>query len=956
MKTFSSRCRACSVALAGLLAATALPAAAQTNYSQVHVFGDATTMAGGPYDNVVIGSDGALYGTTSAGGLYGSGAVFKMNADGTGFSVLYSFGVTVLDGSFPHATVVQGTNGALYGTTYQGGTNHPGTFYSGAGTLFKIGTNGTGYAVLHHFGGTNDGIDPQEALIRGTDGALYGTTGRGGSNTTFGTVFTVNEDGSGYAVLHSFGGAGDGKFVFSSLTEGSDHALYGVTSQGGTNGSGTVFKMNKDGTGYVVLHHFGSTGDGASPQAKLIEGTDLALYGTTTSGGTNGGGGTVFKINKDGSGYTVLWNFSTTDGNGLYIYSGVIEGADHKLYGAASITSFGSYSGNVYSLNKDGTGFTIIHTFSGAQDSQASPTASLLQSANGTLYGSTRTGGLPFQGTVFKLNTDGGGYSVLWSFSASSGDGSLPESGLIRVSDGTLYGTTDQGGTNSQGSVFKFSQDGTGYKLVFSFGSDTNGGTLPYGGLIQASDTNLYGTTVAGAAPGQGNQGTVYKLNLDGSGHTVLHSFGVLLNDGYNPQARLVEGSDGRLYGTTGSGGSNGYYGGVLFGLSKTGGNYLVVHQFGGTNDGVTPSGALLEGSDHVLYGLTSSGGSHGGSFSGGTVFKLNKDGTGYSIVYNFFSGAGDGYNPRALIEGSDGALYGITGGGGTNAGAFGSGTVFKINKDGSGYSILYNFGALGDGSVPNSLIEGSGGALYGLTAAGGAGSGTAFKLNKDGSGYAILYKFGTPATDGKTPTAGLALGSNGELFGTTSAGGFNLGTVFELSGSVAQQTNHPPVVANPIPNQIAAYGSPFSYTFPTNTFTDPDAGQTLSYGAANLPSGISFTAATRTFAGSSTQPGVYAVSVTATDNGAPPLSTNTVFTLTVTASPIIVSPAGGGGVHLTFTGVPLASYQVQATDTLAPPNWQVIATLSAAGNGLFGFTDTNAPSHPTRFYRTLGQ
>jgi uncharacterized repeat protein (TIGR03803 family) len=307
------------------------------------------------------------------------------------------------------------------------------------------------------------------------------------------------------------------------------------------------------------------------------------------------------------------------------------------------------------------------------------------------------------------------------------------------------------------------------------------------------------------------------------------------------------------------------------------------------------------------------------------------------------------------LIEGSDGALYGTTGSGGTNAG----GTVFKINKDGNGYAVLYNFGAFGDGATPTSLVEGGGGALYGVTVLGGLGPfgpGTVFKLNKDGSGYAILYKFGTPATDGKTPTGGLALGSNGELFGTTSAGGNSLGTIFELSGSVAQQTNHPPVVANPIPNQIAAYGSAFGYTFPANTFTDPDAGQTLSYGAASLPSGISFTAATRTFAGSSTQPGVYAVMVTATDNGAPPLSTNTVFTLTVTASPIIVTPAGGGGVHLTFTGVPLASYQVQATDILAPPNWQVIATLSAAGNGLFGFTDTNAPSHPTRFYRTLGR
>jgi uncharacterized repeat protein (TIGR03803 family) len=216
---------------------------------------------------VVEGSDGALYGTTFSSGPNGGGTVFKVNKDGSGFRILHSFSVSSGDGRYPTATVVEGSDGALYGTTHSGGTND-------AGTVFKLSKDGSDYAVVHHFTrGPGDGWVPEAPLVEGSDGALYGTTTYGGitnpSPDGFGTVFKLNKDGSAYTVLYSFGGfTSDGGP--SGLVEGSDGALYGTTVYGGYDSvGGTVFRLNKDGSGYLMLHSFGGfdfPGDGLCPQ------------------------------------------------------------------------------------------------------------------------------------------------------------------------------------------------------------------------------------------------------------------------------------------------------------------------------------------------------------------------------------------------------------------------------------------------------------------------------------------------------------------------------------------------------------------------------------------------------------------------------------------------------------------------------------------------------------------
>jgi len=358
-------------------------------------------------------------------------------------------------------------------------------------------------------------------------------------------------------------------------------------------------------------------------------------------------------------------------------------------------------------------------------------------------------------------------YQRLTSFGSVTNDGAQPQSPLIEGKDGALYGTTFVGGSTSNGVVFKLNKDGSGHTLLHHFGSTAGDGRKPMAGLLEASDGLLYGTTTIGGTNGLG---TIFKMNGDGSGYVIVRSFTLTGSDGRNPRAELVEGSNGVLYGTTDEGGSGNT--GTVFAINKDGSNYRILRHFGpGTStDGSSPAAPLLEGSDGVLYGTTVTGGGE----AVGSVFKLNKDGSGYTKLHTF---NGSVVNPYAgLIEGSDKALYGTAAGG--------PGGVFKLNKDGTGYRVLGGFGgALSFGG----LVKGRDGAFYGTTYRGGirpvgSGAGSVFRLNEDGSGFEGLYGFGNSVGDGRNPSAGLVLASDGAFYGTTSAGGdANRGTVFRL-------------------------------------------------------------------------------------------------------------------------------------------------------------------------------
>ncbi|MCI0541843.1 MAG: hypothetical protein L0Z50_42140 [Verrucomicrobiales bacterium] len=200
-----------------------------------------------------------------------------------------------------------------------------------------------------------------------------------------------------------------GSTPFARLVQGSDGALYGTTLLGGGSLEGTVFKLNRDGSGYAVLHRFAEiAGDGAAPYGELIEASDGLLYGTTHFGG-NTNQGTVFRLKRDGTDYSVLRSFAGTGGDAANPYAGLIEGSDGVLYGTSHFGG-AAHLGTVFKMDKDGIAYAVLHSFTSAEAEGVEPSGRVVEGSDGALYGTTYFGGAANQGTIFRLDRDGGNY------------------------------------------------------------------------------------------------------------------------------------------------------------------------------------------------------------------------------------------------------------------------------------------------------------------------------------------------------------------------------------------------------------------------------------------------------------------------------------------------------------------------------------------------------------------
>jgi uncharacterized repeat protein (TIGR03803 family) len=349
--------------------------------------------------------------------------------------------------------------------------------------------------------------------------------------------------------------------------------------------------------------------------------------------------------------------------------------------------------------------------------------------------------------------------TTLLSFDGT--DGATPYAGLVQATNGNLYGTTLGGGAHGDGTVFQITPSGT-LTTLHSF--DSTDGATPYGGLVQATNGDLYGTTFQGGAYGVG---TVFKITPSGT-LTTLHSFDS--TDAY-PYAGLVQATNGNLYGTTFDGGAGG---GTVFKITPSG-TLTTLHSFDGT-DGAGPHGGLVQATNGNLYGTTSSGGAN----NDGTVFQITPSGT--LTTLHSFDGT-DGATPEAaLVQATNGNLYGITFHGGANP-QFGAGTVFKITPSGT-LTTLHSFcseSGCTDGVFPEAaLVQATDANLYGTTSGIEIGNGTVFKITPSGM-LTTLYSF--DGTDGSEPSAGLVQDTNGKFYGTTQNGGTDGdGTVFSLS------------------------------------------------------------------------------------------------------------------------------------------------------------------------------
>lgn len=346
---------------------------------------------------------------------------------------------------------------------------------------------------------------------------------------------------------------------------------------------------------------------------------------------------------------------------------------------------------------------------------------SLVQGNDGNFYATTwgNSGG-----EVFKM-TPAGKLTILYHFCSemNCADGADPYAGLVQAANGNFYGTTGGGGTRNLGTVFEITPNGK-LTTLYSFGTQTNDGEWPYGVLVQGTNRDFYGTTFAGGAYGGG---TVFRISPTGK-LTTLHSFcqaSQSCPDGKQPMAGLVRGADGNYYGTTSSGGTAAYCGGIQCGTVfkiTPAGRFTTLHSFCsqmGCSDGSHPVGALVLGTDRSFYGTTA--GSHGAPDS---VFKISLRGS-LTTLYTFCQqkNCSDGSAPYAgLALGADADFYGTTSAGGADGGY---GTVFKITRKGQ-LTTLHTFCEDGfypcsDGYSPAAaLVQASDGTFYGSTAAGG--------------------------------------------------------------------------------------------------------------------------------------------------------------------------------------------------------------------------------------------
>jgi uncharacterized repeat protein (TIGR03803 family) len=555
-----------------------------------------------PNGGLVFDPKGRLYGTTSSGGTGTAcpfnnpcGTVFELSkgsGDQWSERVLWSFNWT--DGAGPVGQLIFDKFGNIFGTADYGGTGGSGGFLGQEGVVFKLTPHSNGEfseTVLWNFTGGNDGENPGFGVIAGPTGELYGaavtplgqTSGINGN----GTIFALTPRASGEwdeTTLTNFPFA-DGGSPQASLIADASGNLYGTTAMGGAFGYGTVFKLARSGNVWqeTTLYNFpNGTSAGSysfSNASALVFDTQGNLYGETQYGGT-AGLGNIFELSPSASGGWTARNLFNFTGNrtGGEPAGGLIFDSAGNLYGTTELggnpVACSAGCGTVFRLSPNGGQWkeTVLYRFGGGYDG-TKPSGGVIFGQDGSLYGTTRFGGLSptckaFCGTVFKLSPSSGELwieSVLYTFTDAKGDGEVPYAGVIFDQAGNLYGTTANGGNGffcKCGTAFMLTPNSNGWSETVLQEFDGSSAGNPATGVIMDQAGNLYGTS----APASSNGGTVFELSPQSGGGWSLNflyvfpQFGV--NDGASPQGGLTFSSVGTLYGTTAGGGGGG---GIVF-------------------------------------------------------------------------------------------------------------------------------------------------------------------------------------------------------------------------------------------------------------------------------------------------------------------------------------------------------------------------------------------------------
>ncbi len=640
---------------------------------------DVNTMGGEALGSLVEASNGKLYGMTSEGGVNDLGVLFEYDPINDIYTKKVDFNGTVL-GGHPHGSLIEVGNGKLYGMTSWGGVND-------LGVLFEYDLTTNIYTKKLDFDGGATGSHPEASLLVAGNGKLYGVTSQGGVND-LGVLFEYDPTTNTYTKKLDFDGSATGSYPYGSLIEVGNGKLYGMTSRGGVNGYGlgVLFEYDLSADSFSKKLDFDGSATGSYPYGTLME-VNNKLYGMTSGGGVNNDG-VLFEYDPINDIYTKKLDFDRTD-KGTTPKGFLIEANNTKLYG---VTEYGGVfnEGVLFEYDFTNDAFVKKLDFGGSVQGYR-PYGSLLLYSNGKLYGMASMGGIYNKGVLFECNPITGEYSKKLDFDGIA-MGSTPTGSLFQTSSGDLYGVTTGGGINDKGVLFEYDPVTNVYTKMIDFGGSGTG-SYPVISLMEASNDKLYGVTSGDAS----NDDSVL-FEYDPSTNVCAKKFdfdGVA--KGSRPSGPLVEVGNGKLYGTTEYGGVNDD--GVLFEYDIISGIYSKKIDFDWHTVGNNPIGTLVQADNGKLYGMVRFGGNH----NGGILFEYDPTTNIYTKKIHLDWNT-TGIHPfGSLTKANNGKLYGMTLEGGAN----GLGVLFEYDPSTGIATKKLDFdGANGAHPFYNHLIE----------------------------------------------------------------------------------------------------------------------------------------------------------------------------------------------------------------------------------------------------------